>query len=767
MPKLTRWIGVAALTLAACGGRGSTTDGVTPNLLLGREPLDARGVGDTSRLTDGSAAARGDHWQSEITSQFASERSYLIYDLGKPTPIASLWLQGDNNDDYLVELSSDGTNYTPIWTAGPTRGSGLQDRSIKDLGVRGRYLRVKATGGDRSYALSEIQAFSTTPATFPPKPPRKRGFRADVEMRTQIILFGLSMAMLVLVTYRGARWWWVMLAFVAPLLTGFDAVTSVIEAMPVEQRTVSLVRGMIGLVAALTIAREAFAPTRFLAHRGALLANLACCGVLGLLTFYNLGSPQFWDHDLKRPTFVHHLDLRQYYATAKYFPEIGYRGLYAADMAALLDDEPQRSLESMATQSMRDLDNHQVSTVAAQSDRILAVKRRFSPERWEAYKVDQRYFRNAMSVPRYLEFMNDLGGNATPVWITLGYVMFNLVDATDASFQLTGLADPILVLIAWIAIAVVFGPRTAAVCMVLFGANDLIMFFSNWGGATLRHDWMAYLAFGACALRREKWKLAGCFLAMSTLIRAFPALSLLALGIPLFWQVAESLWLTRKLPTRADLLAQQRWMIQVALAAIATSLFAVVVSTAVLGANAWPDWYAKVSQLTADPHANHISLKSLIAGFDFDQKMVLRARWPVFAVGCCFYVAAVAIGARGRRPEQISMLGMVLLPVLFYPANYYIHFMWVLPMIVIEKSSTAERRDERPLSAQDAWVWICLLLLCGAQYWTTLVPDQSLHFYLGSVLLFGALTAMLIVYALPGLTDTTCVSTGTARRAPT
>jgi len=745
MLNVPRWIAVAALVLAACGGRSGTADGVTPNLLRGREPMDSRGVGDTSRLTDGSAAARADHWQSKLTSQFTSEHSYVIYDLGKNTPIASLWLQGDNNDDYIVELSSDGRSFATIWTAGPARGAGLQDRSIKDLGVRGRYLRVKATGGDRSYALSEIQAFSKTPATFPPYVPRMRGFRADVEMRTQIILFGLSMVMFVLVTYRRARFWWIALSFVAPLVTGFYAASSVIDAMPVDQRTVSLVRGMIGVVAALTIAREAFAPPRFLAHRGALLANLACCGVLGLLTFYNLGSPQFWDHDLKRPTFVHHLDLRQYYATAKYFPEIGYRGLYAADVAALLDDEPARSIESMANQNMRDLGNHQVSTVAVQRDRILAIEKRFSPERWEAYKFDQRYFRNAMSLPRYLEFMNDLDGNATPVWITIGYVMFNLVDATDASFQLTGLADPILVLAALLAIGLVFGPRTAAVCMVMFGANDLIMFFSNWGGATLRHDWMAYLAFGACALRREKWTLGGFFLAMATLIRAFPALSLLALGIPLFWQVVESLWLTRKLPTRADVLSQQRWMMQVALAAIVTSLIAVVVSSAILGANAWPEWYAKVSQLTADPHANHISLKSLIAGFEFDQKLVLRSRWPVFAVSCVFYVAAVAIGARGRRPEQIAMLGMVLLPVLFYPANYYIHFMWVLPLIVIEDPSNRER----PVQTRDAWVWMCLLLLCGAQYWTTLVPDQPLHFYLGSVLLFAALTVMLVVYASP------------------
>lgn len=752
--QLVRWMGIVALLLSGCGRGG--VDSANPNgsnLLLGRAPLSARGVANADRLTDGDAARHGDYWASHLTSQFKGSKPFAVYDLGKTTPIAGLWLQGDNNDDYIVEVSNDGEHFEPLWVAAPTPGTGLQDRAEKGLSSSGRYLRISAEGGDSSYALSEVQAFAEAPSTFPPEVPRKRGFRVEVKMRTQILLFGLAMALFVLVTYRGARWWWVAVASVAPLITGFDAVTSIAAGLPVDQRTVSLVRGTIGLVAAITIAREAFGPQRFLAHRGAVLAILATCGVLGVLSFYNLGAPQFHDHELKEPTYVHHLDLRQYYATAKYFPEIGYRELYAADVAAYLEDNPHLTLEGIRNQNMRDLSDHRVSTVGAQRERILAVKSRFTPERWEAYKTDQRYFRGAMTTPRYFEFMNDLGGNATPVWISIGYLMFNVIDATNTSFLMTGMADPLMLVIALIAIGVVFGPRTAFACAVLFGANDLIMYSSNWGGATLRHDWMAYLAFGACALRRERWMLGGMFLALATLIRAFPALSLLALGIPLLWQVLESLWHARRLPSLADVTKQQRWFLHVALGAAITGLLAITASSLILGIASWPEWYAKVSQLTADPHASHISLRTLLSGSEFDHKEVMRARWPLVAVAYVFYIGGVVIGGRGKRPEQIAMLGMTLLPVLLYPANYYLHFLWLLPMTVIERPS-----EERPLNMAGAGTWLCLLLLCAVQYWTTLVPDQSLHFYLGTVCLFGALTALTVVYARQGLRDVATIA---------
>ena len=65
---------------------------------------------------------------------------------------------------------------------------------------------------------------------------------------------------------------------------------------------------------------------------------LGLCAGLSFLSFYNLGQPQFWDARRRQTTFAHYLDLRQYYPTAKYFKEIGYRDIYVADMAAYREE---------------------------------------------------------------------------------------------------------------------------------------------------------------------------------------------------------------------------------------------------------------------------------------------------------------------------------------------------------------------------------------------------------------------------------------------
>src|SRR5262249_3678953 len=274
------------------------------------------------------------------------------------------------------------------------------------------------------------------------------------------------------------------------------------------------------------IVREVFAPRRWPAHPAAVLSVLALCGVASVGAFYNLGQPQFYDLAQGRRTFVHVLDLRQYYVTAKYFREVGYRHLYEAAFAAYLEDHPDVPFDRIARLPMRDLGTHEITTVGAQREGIEHIKARFSPARWEALKRDERYFRGVMGTPEYFQYMVDFGGNATPVWILIARGLFSAAPASEAWFVRTGLLDALRLLVAFIAIGPSLGVRTMFVCMVVFGANDYIMYGSNWGGATLRHDWLAYLALGACALRRERWTLAGVLLALATMIRAFPALAL-------------------------------------------------------------------------------------------------------------------------------------------------------------------------------------------------------------------------------------------------
>jgi len=310
---------------------------------------------------------------------------------------------------------------------------------------------------------------------------------------------------------------------------------------------------------------------------------------------------------------------------------------------------------------------------------------------------------------------------------------------------LTGLLDPLLLLLALGVIGRTFGLRTMLVSMVVFGANDFYMFGSNWGGATLRHDWMAYLALGICALKTHRWAIGGALLALSAAIRAFPALALAALLIPIAFWLFDTLRERRRWPALRQFLDAQRPVVVVMVGAAICALVVWLGSSLMFTFDAWSEWLAKVRLLDRDPHVNHISLRALVAGSDHLQLRVLNQRAIVFGTGIALCIAAIVVAARRKPLDQVAILGTLLIPVVFNPANYYIHFVFVLPLLASERERRdgASARPER--SAYDGWLWGVLFVLCIAQYWETLVKDLGLHFQIATALLFMAIAALLSV----------------------
>lgn len=713
-------------------------------MLAGRAPSASVGVEHAGSLTDGVAAPLGDDWETDRTALFDARDASVTYDLGAVVAVRAIWFQGDHNDDYRFMISEDGSVFEQIWDAPRVKTGGLWDRSTSSLDARGRYLRVQPLRGDGRYAITEIAAFEQVPAVFPPEPLRRRGTPLEVMVRTKVLLFAAASILCLALAYRGASWWWLLGCAALPLWAAADAVLAVASAWPVEQRQVSIVRAAAAAIAAFAVLREVFSPPRFPAQRAVVKAFLGVAGVLAVLAFYNLGRPQFWDNEHGEPTPIHLLDLRQYYGTVKYFDEIGYRGLYAADVAAFVDDNPNVTLDSLRDTPMRDLDTHRMSTVGAQREKIDTIKEHFSPERWEEYKRDARYFRDVMGQNDYLHYMLDFGGNATPVWVGMAHFLFSSFEASTTGFLLTGLLDPLLFLVTFGAIWRCFGFRTMTVVMVMFGANDFIMYGTNWGGATLRHDWLMCIGLGACALKRERWALGGFLFAMSTMIRAFPVLTLVAAAFPALWWIGEQRQVLRRWPTLAEVRAAQRPILRVLGAALLTAVVLLLVTSWRWSLPAWTDWLAKVAKLNADSHGNSIALRGLVAGWQAGHQQLLMARWPLLAGLMALFIGGVALTCRHKPLERAAIAGLVLIPVVFYAANYYIHIVCFLPLLVVERRS----RDDAaraPLSAPDAWVWLILLGLCVAQYWTVLVTDLPLHFHFATVLLFGALTAILVV----------------------
>lgn len=737
--------------LAGCGAR-AFGPGHTGSLLEGRTPR-SHGVLRPTALADGFASEDGGDWSSDLTSVFAGPDASIVFDLGERRPIRAAWLQADNNDVYELDVSDDGVEFHTAWSAGPVGGAGLRPRSTDSIDASGRFVRLRARGGDGSYAIAEALVWSERSEPFPPPIPRKNGAPRDEQIRSQMLVFGFALAGAVLLSLRRSPRWWKLLVALGPIVAAWRLGAVLAELGPAGGREVALARGIAGFVAAVALLWEAFAPPRLAPSRKVSLAVLGVCGVAGVLAFYNLGQPQFFDHKSGARVFTHHWDLRQYYATAKYFPEIGFFRMYEADVAAFAEDQ-QRSLDSLASQPMRDLYTNHMTTVAARRGAIEEVKHRFSPERWESYKRDAAYFRATMGPPAWLDTLADLGGNATPVWMSLAHVMFGSFQANDRAFAICGLLDPLLFLALFVAVGRTFGLRIMFATMVVFGANDFIMFGTNWAGATLRHDWLVYLGLGACALRVKRFRLGGVLLALATAIRAFPLFALAGVGLPAAWWLVERTMKERRVPRLGEIVKEQRDTVRVLVAAAATLVVLVVVSSAVLGAHSWIAWWAKVNLLDADAHVNPVSLRTVLAGSGPERLRVLAERTPMYWGALAAFFVLVCVAARKKPLEQAALYGLMLVQMALFPANYYAHLVCLLPMLAVDRLARGAKGDEaapdegdglrRSFGATDAWVLVTLAAMCAAQYFTVLVSEQRLHFYLSSVTLVAAYASMLL-----------------------
>jgi hypothetical protein len=700
------------------------------NLLAGRQPLRESGVQRASVLTDGMRASPGDFWNTDLTAILGGARAFVEYDFGRATPIVAAYLQGDNNDDYVLSVSEDGAKFQTLWRSGPHEGVGLQERHVADLEGHGRYLKIAARGGDGSYALSEVQVFAKKPAVFPPQPRQRSGVDPLLRVRSSLLMFALGSAAFIVLSYAGAPTWWLLVTLLGPLLTGVQLWQAIKAAWPLAGQEVGMLRAVVAALALLVLVREAVA-VRWRPNPRVMLATLAACAALSFACFYNLGHPQFWNQAKERPTFVHWRDMRIYFPVAKFFDELRFDGVYLASVAAYLDDTPARA-DDAANLEIRDLRTHELKRVSELKPEMSAVRGRFSPERWQVFKEDMRYFRSGMGERFFLDTLNDHGGNATPVWFGITHLLFRGVPASELTLTLAGLVDAVLLLAAWIAIFRSFGLRPALFSVIVFGATDLYMFGTNWAGATLRHDWMAYLAFGLCALKTERWVLGGALLALSGLIRAFPAVALLGLVAPSLWWVYGQYRADRRLPSLKTFRAEHPNVERVLLGATLCVVLAVALSSALLSPSAWGDWLAKITMLNEGAGSNDVSLRSLIAGTDAAAGRAMAQRRLLFLASLGLGLSLVALATRGRRLDQAALLGLGFVPLIFNPSNYYLHYVFLLPLLVSAGQTEPRAHAGLPILS------VCgpLLGMCVAQYWLSLDPDDVRHFQYATALLF-------------------------------
>jgi hypothetical protein len=746
LPRSLRMLVFAAATI---GGVGifSAPARAQENLLAGRMPTAAGGISNLRAITDGVAAMEGDEWNSSLAATFTSDRAFAEYDLGRSVGISAAYLQGDNNDEYVLSISEDHQAFAPLWQANPRPEPGLRDRWADNLTGHGRWVRLTVRGGDAAYAVAELQLFEQRPAEFPPALHRAAGQSQAARVRSTLAYVIAAFVLFLALTRSRGPTWRLVLAAALPVAAIAYAVGAIADAWPLANREVAFVRATAAAIALAAALRAAIPGRRWPANRVAVSLTLGAAAVGAFLAFYNLGHPQFLDREHGRAEFVHTNDLRVYQPFAKYFKEVQYDGVYLASVLAYAEDRRGGSLDSLAFQDVRGLDDHRVHKVRDLTDKIREVRSRFSDERWAEFKQDMRFFEDLMG-PDFLGTLTDHGANATPVWVFFARILIGHAPASEGLLVMSGLVDGLLLLLMALALWRAFGLWPMLLAMTVFGANDLYMFGTNWTGATLRHDWLALLGFAAAALKRERWTAAGICLALSALIRFFPIVALMGVCLPALWTYAERWRADRQPPSLKSWLADHPDTVRVVLSAACTVVGMVLLTGLLYGFASWGRWLEKVVLLNRDVGVNEISLRALVAGADASAGVVFRARLVLYVALEITCIGCVVWLARRRPLHQAMVMAVPLVLVISNPSNYYSHFVFVLALLADAPSAAAGRpraggekasSQTVPLVVPFQQVALPMLALCIGGYWASMDPDLDRHFQDSTMILFVAL----------------------------
>jgi hypothetical protein len=416
----------------------------------------------------------------------------------------------------------------------------------------------------------------------------------------------------------------------------------------------------------------------------------------------------------------HFSEFFHYYLGAKYFPEVGYEGLY--DCTALGDSETAEEdhVRPRIGGWVRDLDDvltdkTYTSALAHCRDEL---KPRFTPQRWSAFKGDIRELRRLVGDDMWPGLVYDAGFNPPPSWVLLGCAVANAIPirlAGTSSFLFATGLDLALLFACAFALRWAFNAPVAAIAAVFFGATFIASYGWN-GGAFLRYTWLTTLVVGLCALKRGRWVLAGAFLGASACDRVFPAGFAFGAMIPVAWGAI-----------RLHSVEDRRRLLRFGAGFGATVLTLVAVSLVVFGTESWRVFVHRIGRHGDVYFVMHIGLKKVLTWRDWvpnqnfhghlglrafhDWNLRLRETWGHMRLLAIPLQLAAAGGAAyaglRRRPYESALLfGVVAMFFFSLPANYYYVVLALVPALLLNAAMTA---PSRPRRQRDYGVFVAFL----------------------------------------------------------
>ena len=253
------------------------------------------------------------------------------------------------------------------------------------------------------------------------------------------------------------------------------------------------------------------------AARRALLA----AALLGLAAFYNFGAVRHFTDT----RFVNLWEQFHYQLGSKYFPELGYDGLYVASLAA---EHEQRGATAVPA-LVRDLRTNRLKPEASLLLHAAEVRGRFSSERWRAFAADHAHFVSESREGFLAGVRRDHGYNPPPSWTAVARIFSARLPASDPGLTLLATLDILWMGVAFAVAYRTFGLPAAAAALALFGLAHGWRYL--YVGAFQRLDWLAAVVIGLCQIERRRFGWAGFCIGYAAAVRLFPALLLFGLAV--------------------------------------------------------------------------------------------------------------------------------------------------------------------------------------------------------------------------------------------
>jgi hypothetical protein len=723
------------------------------NLLRTATPNAQGTTGWVPRTTDNELAEEGTFWSAPEAIVLPAT-AVLGFDMGLVRELRALVIQGDNNDEYVVEGSIDGTTYSPVWVAPATFvGMGLRTRSIVlPQPLQARYLRITGRGGDGFFSLSEVRAHCKVPAIFPPPlrlPPAKYGWDA-IDNDGMVVIKGVVALVAGLwlfgafwrrfyearIRSRGVRMIIVGvlmlkalgLAWLGRIVDKNEGPAALLQFCKVHASAPGLYYSA-GIVFATALVVLALC----LRKQGPRIfdTGLAIVGLFSFFAWWNLGHYHF-DH------YIHIWEHYHYIMGAKYGPELRYARLYQCTGVADIQDNLTARVKARKVRRI-ETDNE-----LGTSDQIIAHPELCTahfkdPKRWEQFRSDIRFFRSRFSLERWDESQNDHGYNATPVWAIIARYIVDHVELTWDNIVALGIIDSVYLVIMWLAVLWAFGWRAAAVAALYWGLNFPARFYWN-GGSFLRYDWQLWMVVGICFLRKNKHALGGAALTYGALLRVFPGFVIAALVLKALAGMVRE---------RRIFLTRQHVRFAVGCLA-ALALLVPISGWATNGLDAWGEFAQNSKKHLATALTNNMGLKTVM-GYDFRTRAInmrndkledpfrewkdarhhfYRTRWPfqVLLIGL-FCVMLARAGDREKEDWAVACLGTGLIVIGAELTCYYYGFLLTYGLLW-------ERRKLPGILSSLLAAFTCFIY--GAMSWN---DDHFAAMSLASVVVVVAVTA--------------------------